>query len=117
MLIQLPKSHCSHKLINTIRVQDGRTEDMDWCFNQARENIAPGKTIVISGGCESSRDVCLYADMNIPAFTVDHIGRGPQNDYLVLQMQSLLQDHTYAETLNILKERAPQVMTAYLYPN
>lgn len=94
----------------------GHTSDMDYCLAQARGCIVLGQTIVVSGGCESSKDVCMYVDMKVPAFTVSYIGRGPVNDYLVLQMQSLLQDNSYAETLRKLKDNAPTVMASYVYP-
>ncbi len=94
----------------------GHTEDMAECLARARQCIVPGKSIIISGGCETSKDVCMYADMNIPAFTVNHIGQGPVNDYLVLQMQAHLQDYSYSETLQKLKMAAPIVMGYYIYP-
>ncbi len=95
----------------------GHTHDMDWCYQQARESIVPGKTIIVSGGCRSSQNACFYANNNVSAFTVSDVGYGPQNDYLVLQMQSLLQDYSYSETLDLLKDQAPRVMAAYVYPN
>lgn len=94
----------------------GHTSDMESCFNRIRQCIVPGKTIIVSGGCESTDDMCKYAGLNIPAFTVNHIGQGPKNDYLTLHLHSLLQSNSYEETIVKLKEYAPEVMSEYTYP-
>jgi hypothetical protein len=95
----------------------GHQRDMKDCLDKALDNVVPGKSIIISGGCNSTSTIRPDIEkLNAKCISVDYVGQGPENDYLVLQLHAAIPDaDSFKEALEKVKKRAPRLAQHYTF--
>jgi hypothetical protein len=111
-----PGSHTSGKF-GIIQLK-GHTVDMENCLDRVENNIIPGKTVIVIGGCESTSSETRkkLQELGVRCISVDGIGQGRENDYLVMQLHTAFQDaDSFEEAIERIKERAPETFKHYTF--
>ncbi len=116
VLLLSPGSHVEGKF-GIIQLK-GHDSDMQNCLEKVRNNIVPGKSVVILGGCQStsSKTRVELETMGVRCISVNGTGKGPENDYLVLQLHADLQDSdSFEDAIKKIKEKAPETFGNYTF--
>ena len=94
----------------------GHTGDMSNFISHIKNNTVENATILILGGCNSDNYVADALRLKTIPIANKSIGESTHNDYLSLQLHSLLKNNTLPEALKILESQAPSTMKKFTTP-
>ena len=98
----------------------GYTSDMEQLINLVKDCqkfVRPMKTILLLGGCETYQFETVARKLGVIPVMTHYVGESAHNDYLALQLHSLLSRMSVGEALRSIFNKAPATLNQYILPD